>query len=68
MERPPRMVEYICLICGAQGLVQIERVESEEQSARGGFLLRCPKCYANAVCLEREAASNILAHVHAKTP
>lgn len=67
MERPPRMVEYICLTCGAQGLVQIECVKSED-GIRGGFLLRCPKCYANAVCLEREAASNVLVHAHAEVP
>ncbi|MGI6163874.1 MAG: hypothetical protein ACOYEQ_08130 [Bacillota bacterium] len=68
MERPPRMVEYICLTCGAQGLVQVESLETEDQDTRGGFLLKCPKCDAGAFCLEREAVSYVLAHVHAETP
>ncbi len=68
MERPPRMVEYICLTCGAQGLVQIECFEPEDHYTRGGFLLRCPKCDADAFFLQREAAFDVLTHVNAETP
>jgi len=66
VKRPPRMVEYICLTCGAQGLVQMQCSESEDGDARGGYILRCPKCDAGAFFLERKAASDILAHVHAE--
>ncbi len=68
MERPPKMVEYICLACGAQGLIQVESFETEDQDTKGGFLLRCPKCNAVVFILERETASYVLAHVHAETP
>lgn len=57
MERPPRLVEYICLACGAQGLAQLEEDDSEERNRRGGLSLRCPKCGKSVLCLERETAS-----------
>ncbi len=60
------MVEYICLACGAQGLVEMQCPESENPDLRSGCTLRCPKCESDAFLLEREAASDILVRAHAE--
>ncbi|MGB4391612.1 MAG: hypothetical protein WBJ77_00020, partial [Bacillota bacterium] len=56
--------EYICLACGAQGLVEMRPSKPETQDIRSGQILRCPKCQQDAFMLKRKAASDILVHAH----
>lgn len=59
MERPPRIVEYICLVCGAQGTGKIDEGDSETIERRGGKLLRCPRCGSPVKTVEREPAPEV---------
>ena len=61
------MIEYICLTCGAQGLVETNRQESKIPTSESGGILRCPKCGAGAFFLKRKAASDIQPLAQAKT-
>ena len=65
VERAPRMVEYICLACGAQGLVQVEPIETRDRNGEVSLLLKCPKCAAGAFCFDRGPAT-VLVNVHAQ--
>ncbi len=64
MEGPPRDVEYICLLCGVQGLTKIsaktiDRLHDPEVEKTGGDdSLLCPKCGYPLLCIEREVASS----------
>jgi DNA-directed RNA polymerase subunit RPC12/RpoP len=59
MERPPRIVEYICLACGAQGTWRIDEGDSETIAGGGGEPLRCPRCGSLVRTVEREPAPKI---------
>lgn len=59
MERPPRIVEYICLVCGAQGTEKIDEGDSETIERGGGKLLHCPRCGRLVKAVEREPAPEV---------
>lgn len=56
MEKPPRVLEYLCLSCGAQGLAEV-REDAAGISGREEWFdwrFRCPKCGGVVLCLDRE--------------
>jgi DNA-directed RNA polymerase subunit RPC12/RpoP len=70
VEWSPRMVEYVCLACGVQGLIDIHELQTQDQDTddsnqRVTLVLRCPKCNGEVVSIERKGTSNVLAVVHA---
>ncbi|MBE3520277.1 MAG: hypothetical protein IMW97_08340 [Firmicutes bacterium] len=59
MERPPRIVEYICLVCGAQGTGKIDESDSETIENGGGKPLCCPRCGSPVKTVERGPAPQV---------
>ena len=68
MERSPKIVEYVCLACGVQGLIEIHELQTQDpddNDQRFALMLRCPRCNGQVLSIEREGASNVPAVVHA---
>jgi DNA-directed RNA polymerase subunit RPC12/RpoP len=59
VERPPRNVEYVCLLCGSQGLERVMN-QDEDMSVRGNLSVACPRCGGAALCVERGIASHVV--------
>ncbi len=58
VKKPPRNLEYICLMCGSQGLAQFSD-EHENQNVPGNFSISCPKCGGLALFVEREVTPRV---------
>jgi len=68
VERSPRTVEYVCLGCGAQGLIQVLDIGEDDtnlKDERLASILRCPRCDGKVIFIERKGASIALTPVHA---
>lgn len=57
VKESPRLIEYVCLLCGAQGSLHTETDVQDTQQSSGGFSVRCPKCGGYVLHLDRETAS-----------
>jgi len=58
VERPPRIIEYICLTCGTQGSVHTEAANGDP-TIDGGSPPRCPRCDGTVLYLERKEAAEV---------
>lgn len=65
VKKPPRNLEYICLLCGSQGLAQLSD-ENRNQNVPGNLSISCPKCGGLALCVEREIAPHVFLPVAAE--
>jgi len=44
MEKPERMVQYLCFVCGAQGTQRVREQDALEIAPQKTTLLSCPWC------------------------